>query len=571
MNMGFLRSIFSISLILGVLSCQPQVEFTVADTGKVSYIDIMQKSVEAYSDSALVAYIEKVEKEGIKEHGFARLTANIGILLSQGRITEKRETFVRMMDICANQMPVALKNNNGKSVGNDFSVKEISCCLYELERNNTFSPDQMRNWKESIRSMRAEDIYTVQPTLPSDKAYNWCVYGSASECARLMTGLGGDRLYADRYLDDQLRYFDGNGMYKDPDQPIVYDIVTRLQFMAALDFGYDGPVRERIEEELLKSALPTLWMQTVTGEIPYGGRSNQFLHNDTFYAAVFEYYATWMKQRGDMEMASRFKAAAIRTKKSLEYWLAQEPIRHIKNHYPQDSGYGCEVYAYFNKYMVTTGSWAYLAWRFADDSIVPAKDMEPANTFVSSDDFHIVVMNAGGYTVQFDTNTNGSYDSNGIGKIQKAGAPPVIAMASPCPSISNPNYKLDIVNPGPLALSPLWNKYVVESSGPGYLKLSDGAGSQWICNLSKRGLKMKVCQKGDINISVPAFSFDGEKSTEIVCDGKSLEIRYEGKCCRYTTDGKFVDSGLTYANRNGHFRRYDVVGSDVVKLTCRIF
>ena len=114
--MGFLRSIFSVSLILGVLSCQPQVEFTVADTGKVSYIDIMQKSVEAYSDSALVAYIEKVEKEGIKEHGFARLTANIGILLSQGRITEKRETFVRMMDICARQMPVALKNNNGKSV-----------------------------------------------------------------------------------------------------------------------------------------------------------------------------------------------------------------------------------------------------------------------------------------------------------------------------------------------------------------------------------------------------------------------------------------------------------------------
>ena len=82
---------------------------------------------------------------------------------------------------------------------------------------------------------------------------------------------------------------------------------------------------------------------------------------------------------------------------------------------------------------------------------------------------------------------------------------------------------------------------------------------------------MKVCQKGDINISVPAFLFDGEKSTEIVCDGKSLEIRYEGKCCRYTTDGKFIDSGLTYANRNGHFRRYDVVGSDVVKLTCRIF
>lgn len=571
MYSAFLRSQTIICMLLGVMSCRPQTEFCVADIDRNSYIDVMQKSVEAYSDSALFAYIEKVDKEGIKEHGFARLTSNIGILLSQDRISHKRETFVRMMDICAREMPVALKNNNGVSVGNDFSVKEICCCLYELERNNTFPQEKMRYWKDCISRMKAEDIYTVQPDLPSDKAYNWCVYGSASECARLMTGLGGDRAYADRYFDDQLRYFDENGMYKDPHQPVVYDIVTRLQFMAALDFGYDGPVRERIEEQLLKSALPTLWMQTVTGEIPYGGRSNQFLHNDSFYAAVFEYYASWMKRRGDMEMASRFKAAAIRAKKSLEYWLSQEPVRHIKNHYPTDSGYGCEVYAYFNKYMVTTGSWAYLAWRFADDSIIPAAEPEPANTFVSSDDFHVVVMNAGGYTVQFDINANGLYDSNGIGKIQKSGASPVIAMASPCPAVYEPNFKLDVDNPGPLALSPLWDKYVVESAAPGLVELSDGAGSRWICRLSRRGLKMTVRQEGDIKISVPAFSYDGKKPTEITCDGKNLEIRYEGKCCHYTTTGRFVDSGQTYANRNGHFRRYDVVGSNAVRLNCKIY
>ena len=82
---------------------------------------------------------------------------------------------------------------------------------------------------------------------------------------------------------------------------------------------------------------------------------------------------------------------------------------------------------------------------------------------------------------------------------------------------------------------------------------------------------MTVRQEGDIKISVPAFSYDGEKYTEVVCNGQSLEIRYEGKCCQYTTDGKFVDSGLTYANRNGQFRRYDVVGNDVVRLNCRIY
>ena len=539
-------------------------------SARESYIDVMQKSVEAYTDSAILRYIEDVERDGIREHGFARLTANIGILLSQGRIPQKRELFQRMMDLCVRQMPVALKHNGGAATGNDFSVKEICCCIAELEKSGTFPPERIQSWKDGLWGMKAEDIYTVQPALPSESAYNWCVYGSASECARLMAGIGGDRSYADRYLADQLRYFDGNGMYKDPHQPIVYDLVTRLQYMAALDFGYDGPAREAIEEQLLKSALPTLWMQSVSGEIPFGGRSNQFLHNDSFYAAVFEYYASWMKRRGEADLASRFKAAALRAKASLNYWLSQEPVRHIKNHYPPDSGYGCESYAYFNKYMVTTASWAYLAWRFADEGIVPSSAAEPASTFVTGDAFHQILMNAGDYTVQWDTDANLSYDAGGIGRIQRRGAPPVLALASPCPG-GKPNYRLDCGNPGPLALSPQWDRYIVERAEPGYVALSDGETGRWICRLSRRGLRMQLRQKGEIAFSVPAFAFDGEKGTTIRCDGKTLEIRYEGWCCRYRTDGHFVDTGQTYANRNGHFRRYDAVGRNRLRLHCRIF
>ena len=539
--------------------------------GKEFYIDVMEKSVAAYDSPAMLAYIAEVERDGIQEHGFGRLTANIGILLSQGRIPQMRALFVRMMDLCVSQIPVALARNGGKATGNDFTVKEICCCLYELEKSGTFDAEQLKRWKEGLKGMKAEDIYTVQPSIPSKRAYNWCVDGSASECARLMAGIGGDRAYADKYLADQLRYFDGNGMYKDPHQPIVYDIVTRLQMMAALDFGYDGPVREEIEKQLLKSALPTLWMQSVTGEIPYGGRSNQFLHNDSFYAAVFEYYASWMQRRGEVRLASRFKAAAVRAQASLAYWLSLEPVRHIKNHYPTDSGYGCEKYAYFNKYMVTTGSWAYLAWRFAEDGIVPSSVPEPSSTFVTGEDFHQVVMNAGDYTVQFDVCANGAYDSNGIGRIQKRGAPSVIAMASPCPADAKPKYRLDQKNPGPLALSPSWEHYVLEKSGPGYVELSDGGSGRWLSKLSKKGLTMTFRQEGPVTISVPAFAFDGEYHTDIQSDTQKIEINYGGWCCRYTTSGRFVDTGLVYANRNGHFRRFDAVGDKQLRLECQIF
>lgn len=86
-------------------------------------------------------------------------------------------------------------------------------------------------------------------------------------------------------------------MYRDPNEPMVYDYVTRLQLAVALYFGYDGESKKALEEELLKSAEITLNMQSVTGEIPFGGRSNQFLHNETAYAALCEYYANVLKNR----------------------------------------------------------------------------------------------------------------------------------------------------------------------------------------------------------------------------------------------------------------------------------
>lgn len=75
-------------------------------------------------------------------------------------------------------------------------------------------------------------------------------------------------------------------MYRDPHEPIVYDMVTRLQLAMALYFGFEGECAKRLEEHLEKSADLTLKMQSITGEIPFGGRSNQFLHNETFYAAL---------------------------------------------------------------------------------------------------------------------------------------------------------------------------------------------------------------------------------------------------------------------------------------------
>ena len=215
-------------------------------------------------------------------------------------------------------------------------------------------------------------------------------------------GLAQDRIWSlDDFVENQIRSqllsFDENGMYKDPNQPMVYDAVTRLQFAVALHFGYEGPSRSALEAQMLKSAGPTLLMQSETGEIPYGGRSNQFLHNEGFYAALCEWYAAWFKSRGDLAAASRFRRAAKRAADSLDYWIRQPGLRHVKNRFPLKTHYGCEDYAYFDKYMVTLGSWAYLAWLFADETIPLAPDAPRTAVFSTSPAFHRTIMHAGGY------------------------------------------------------------------------------------------------------------------------------------------------------------------------------
>ena len=271
--------------VQSVASAQPA-------SSKEMYLDLMQEAVMAYTPERIEDYISRVEQEGITEHGFGRLASNIGILVSKGRIPDYKDLFIRLMDIAAREIPVAKEKSKKSRPGNDFAVKELVCCVLECEQSGVFPKEKTDSWRNAFTNMKAEEIYSSQPAPGGKRAHNWCVFGSASECARIMAGMGGDRAYADKYLTDQLRFFDVNGMYRDPNQPMVYDFVARLQFMSALSFGYDGPAREQIEDQLLKSAVPTLQMQSVSGEIPYGGRSNGFLHNETFYAAVCEYYAT---------------------------------------------------------------------------------------------------------------------------------------------------------------------------------------------------------------------------------------------------------------------------------------
>ena len=102
---------------------------------KQKYIELMARALTAYTDENINSYFQRVQTEGLTEHGFPRLTANIGILISHGIRTDLLPLFCRMMDFCCEQIPVV-------KAANDFSVREILLCIMEAERAGISAPDK---------------------------------------------------------------------------------------------------------------------------------------------------------------------------------------------------------------------------------------------------------------------------------------------------------------------------------------------------------------------------------------------------------------------------------------------
>lgn len=571
---------------------------------KSVYIDVMEKILSAYSTKDIADYIAEVEEYSIREHGFPRLTANIGILLAHGRRTELRDTFEYMMDICCREIPVVRERYKAVSddpadrakfpeVGNNFSVREIVCCLLALEENNTFPKEKTEYWRSLLKTINPETCYSVIARDPNVKIDNWAAFGAASEQARKFAGLGDESKFIDVQIGSQLLSFDENGMYRDPHEPMIYDITTRLQLSVPLYFGYDGPYREQMEDLLDRGALHMLKLQSVTGEVPFGGRSSQFLHNEATLAAVCEYEANRYNQKGDVKLAGQFKAAAKLAIDSVVGYLDTTELYHIKNFYPRNSYYGCENYAHFKKYMITTASFIYLAYLFADESIQPvACPAEKGNhIYRTSPYFHKTVCKFEDYFVEYETEANFEYDANGLGRIHKKGAPSALCLSLPFPN--KPNYGLDIENPSALSVCcgiydeeklilsaeegtkyELLNDTVSETEAQlkWNVTLYNGSKVMETCTLSNAGVQLSFERTGEDSVEgkiyamLPVFEFDGEEKSQIHAEDGKIVVTYKGHSCEYITEGKVQDTGKVYANRNGHYRLFMVEDTQKVEV-----
>lgn len=536
---------------------------------KARYLRIMEASLSAYPDPHIRRYLDEVKENGLTEHGFPRLTANIGILLSHGVRADLAPLFREMMDLCCAEIPRV-------KAANDFSVREIVCCLTELEAAGLF-PEDVTRWKSDLTAIVPETCYNCYATKPESGVRNWALFTAVSEYFRQDMGLCDSRDFIDLQLQVQLKWLDENGLYCDaggyPHQPIMYDHVSRGLFALLLHKGYRGKHYAAIDDCLRRTGMATLAMQSVTGEMAFGGRSNQFLHNEGWLAALLEYEANRYKREGDLPLAVRFKSAALRAVEAAEGWLSRTPIRHIKNRYPTETRYGCEGYAYFDKYMITTASNFYAAALICDESI-PADPAENANptAYLTSDRFHKLFLKAGGYGLEFDLNADPHYDASGLGRVHRQGAPSAICLSMPCPE--TPNFTVDIPAPVALSLCPArktpegWvfaadpaAKYEVKAyaadghTATATLTCTHGEHTAALTyTVSAEGVTVTQNGEGEQSHTLPVLAFDGEIHRAVTAEPSSVTVAYEGHVCRYTTNGRITDTGVTAANRNGHYR-----------------
>ena len=539
---------------------------------KPRYIDLMDKVLSAYTDEHIERYYLDVKNDGLKEHGFPRLTANIGILIAHGRRAALKKRFLKMMDLCCREIPIQ------KIAANEFSVRELIFLLMELEKNPIFPVEQIELWKAALKRIKVENCYKVYAVHPDDKVNNWAAFTMNSEWMRYVMKLAEpDYDFIDRQAASQWQFVDENGMYRDPHEPMVYDLVTRGLFALLLHFGYRGKYYAKWDDALKRAGLHTLKMLSVTGELAYGGRSNQFLHNEAHCALIFEYEAARYAELGDFDTAASFKAAAIRSLDNIDLWLQQQPITHIKNCFDRSTSYGCENYAYFDKYMITAASFLYVAYLFCDDTIPAGKlDDIAGDCWQSSEHFHKLFLRAGEYFAEYDYCADYHYDASGLGRLHRKDAPAALALSTP--GSNTPIYTINTDDAAAFAIAPeiLCKDQWLSGAEPDVTHRvrscsarnetasaevdciwNDGAAVRCSYLLDKNGLQVTAAGEGMVGLMLPSFEFDGKNHPEISNDGTTLMVKYQNWICAYSvTDAIIRDTGRKGYNRNGHYKLF---------------
>ncbi|WP_020618919.1 hypothetical protein [Paenibacillus daejeonensis] len=430
------------------------VDFVPTGESKEAYLQLMEASLAGYAlERADSNWGRDREGKPKDMQAFSRIVCVLGGLISAGWRVELQPLWEHMMEAACRQLP----RMTGDQMA-DFATKELLLAYKAMRPHVTVA--QQQDWAALLSGIDPEVNYVHTRDAVSDpsRLHNINLYNMAGEYLRETEGMTEASSYLNAHWPIQVGKFDENGMYRDPGCPLLYDLASRCHIQLMLAYGYQGPYVEELDRHLESGGMMTLFLQSAAGHIPFGGRSSQFQFNEALAAACAEYEAARHQRAGRAKLAGAFKRSARLSVRAVRCWvLDMAPPRHVKNGYRIDSGYGTEPYAYYDKYMVTLGSFAYMAYLFADDGIPeqPCPAEVGGYVLATSPAFHQLVAAAGGQSIQLDLAANGGYDATGVGRYHRNGIPAELGLSSPLSG--NPGYLLpEGVSARAVAIGPGW-------------------------------------------------------------------------------------------------------------------
>ena len=363
----------------------------------------------------------------------ARYVGALGALMLQGRCHGLARSCAKALDAVLEDLESCATNHG------EFLVKESLFAFTALEKE--VAPERRRRWAHVFTSCDPERAYAKSRTNTPDaeKRQNFVSFALAGEAMKKHLHLADNETFFRSYLEEQLERFDELGMYRDPGAPMVYDITARMNLeLAAFYADWHLPCLKELRKKLRSGAMCALLYQSPSGEMPFGGRSNQQNFVEASFALICEAEARRFKVEGDMLMASVLRRAAARAVHSVTPYLTSEPIHFNKNRFPPETQHGRQLsYGYYGAYTLLIASQLAAAGLLADRTI-PFTATTPAETgtflWTTADAFHKVFANMQGSHLDMELCSEGDHDAVGWGRWHVSGAPPELPLSTPVPA-----------------------------------------------------------------------------------------------------------------------------------------
>ncbi len=542
-------------------------------SSKELYLDIAERIVRWGSNwvDEKGEIIDPVTREPFS-HATPRFCVSAGLLIKQGRCLDLVGKAKRVLDYAIREFP------NLRPPRTSFYPRDIALTFMCLKRFLTKA--QITEWKKIVSGYDAEVLYDLGGL--SSCWSNMAVYAATGEYLLIRCGLRSveNMRFVENALKTQMEAFTSLGMYRDPNYPMTYDLAVRQNLVLLLKAGYDGKYANQLGEFLRRGSLTQLFYQSVSGEMPFGGRSNQFHHTEGMFCTACEYEADRYYKEGNVKLAGVLKRAGRRAAESVKRWvLDSKGVHHIKNMFPIKTMHGCDSYGGVSVYSLLAANLFALSADLCNEKIADVECPSEVGGYVFPiiEDFHRIFAGTSGVSIEIDVNGQKEFDPTGLGRIHIKGYPTEMILSTGI--VSHPKY-ITVVKPARenFAIGPVdihknrrWS-FANEMPTKVKIKREKVDKDAVVFEVYSTGLYGRVWEKYEIfddrisvssrfyakwsAITVPIIRTDGKAKSKIKIINNRCEVEYRGKkiIILFDKDVKLKLLGMEVPNRNGLYR-----------------